>query len=228
MGKRQYMEQKFINGHEYVDLGLPSGTLWATCNVGASSPEEYGDYFDWGETTPKSVYTWDTYKYGSAYNKQTKYCIDSIYGLVDNRAELEPSDDAATVNWGSEWCMPTIIQLDELIRHCIWTWTTLNSVEGMLVVGPNGNTIFLPAAGRRFDSSLFDAGSWDYYWSSSLRPDYQNSAFDLNFSSDDIGRFGDICWFGDSRCLGLSVRPVRILKHSKKHFPQRMGRKCII
>ena len=97
--------------HEWVDLGLPSGTLWATCNVGANSPEEYGDYFAWGETTTKSSYSWSTYKYckGSS-STMTKYCTSSYYGTVDNKTELEPSDDAATANWGSEWQMPSLEQ----------------------------------------------------------------------------------------------------------------------
>ena len=101
-----------LDGHAYVDLGLPSGTLWATCNVGASSPEEYGDYFAWGETEPKNDYNWSTYKYckGSS-TTMTKYCTSSSYGTVDNKTELEPSDDAATVNWGSNWQMPSLEQL---------------------------------------------------------------------------------------------------------------------
>ena len=111
-----------IDNHEWVDLGLPSGTLWATCNVGANTPEEYGDYFAWGETEPKDYYGWNTYKWcnGSRYTL-TKYCTDSSYGyngFVDNKAELDPEDDAAYVNWGSSWRIPTTEQQCELYENC--------------------------------------------------------------------------------------------------------------
>ena len=108
------------NGHEYVDLGLPSGTLWATCNVGASKPEEYGDYFAWGETKPKSDYSWETYKWCKGSSKtMTKYCTNSKYGyngFTDDLWELLPEDDAATVNWGSGWQTPSLAQLKELFN----------------------------------------------------------------------------------------------------------------
>ena len=108
--------------HEWVDLGLPSGTLWATCNVGADNPEDYGDYFAWGETEPKVIYNWSTYKWcNGSVNTMTKYCTDSGYGTVDNKTELDPADDAATVNWGTSWRMPTLEQLDELLTKCTWT-----------------------------------------------------------------------------------------------------------
>ncbi|MDO4994918.1 MAG: hypothetical protein Q4E32_07945, partial [Bacteroidales bacterium] len=132
--------------HEYVDLGLPSGTLWATCNVGASRPEDYGDYFAWGETSGynggKTDFSWKTYKWwNGAYDKLTKYCT------VDNRTELLPEDDAAYVNWGSSWRIPTRTQQDELRKKCTWTLTSRGGVNGYEVKGPNGNVLFLPTAG---------------------------------------------------------------------------------
>ena len=199
---------------EYVDLGLPSGTLWATCNVGANSPEEYGDYFAWGETKPKTTYNWSTYKYGS-YSRLRKYCKNSSYGTVDNKTELEPSDDAATANWGSEWQMPSEEQYDELINssYTTTTWTTLNGVNGRMIVSKsNGNSIFLPAAGYRFDTSLHDAGSDGNYWSRSLYASPLNTsdnsikAYYLGFNSSSIYTSYNY------RCYGLSVRPVRVKK----------------
>ncbi len=189
--------------HEYVDLGLPSGTLWATCNVGASSPEDYGDYFAWGETSPKTTYSWSTYKWGNDWDNLFKYNTSSSYGTVDNRTVLEPSDDAATVNWGSGWRMPTYAELDELSQYCTWTWTTLNGVNGQLVVGPNGNSLFLPAAGYRYVASLLVAGSNGYYWSSSLYSVSPLFACYLYFSS------GYHNWNYNYRYYGRSVRPVR-------------------
>ena len=103
-----------MNGHEFVDLGLPSGTLWATCNIGADTPEDYGDYFAWGETEPKEIYDWKSYKYGRFLNERyelNKYCTDSVYGLdgfVDNLTILEPVDDVVRIYWGADWRMPTI------------------------------------------------------------------------------------------------------------------------
>lgn len=210
------------NGHEYVDLGLPSGLLWATCNVGANSPEEYGDYFAWGETEPyyqagysqespcehwrdgKSRYYWSSYKWcNGTYTSMTKYCTDSDYGTVDNKTVLELADDAARANWGGSWRMPTTEEQDELIGKCSWTWTTQNGVNGYNVVGPNGNSIFLPAAGIRNNSSLDYAGSYGIYWSSSLRAGSPDFAYNLDFVSGYVG------WYSSDRYRGLSVRPVR-------------------
>lgn len=115
--------------HEWVDLGLPSGTLWATCNIGASSPEESGDYFAWGETAPKETYNWETYKWcNDRDNTVTKYCTTDIYGTVDNKTELDLEDDAAYVNWGSSWRMPSMEQIKELREYCSWEWTQSNGV----------------------------------------------------------------------------------------------------
>ena len=193
------------DNHEWVDLGLPSGTLWATCNLGANSPDEYGDYFAWGETEPKDVYNWSTYKWcNGSYNTLTKYCTRSSYGTVDNKTELDPEDDAAYVNWGENWRMPTYDQLNELQTKCTWTWTTRNGVNGRLVTGPNGNTLFMPAAGYRYDSSLYDAGSWGYYWSRTLPSSGPGNAYDVIFNSKDV------YWGNGTRDCGLTVRAVRV------------------
>ena len=187
------------NGYEWVDLGL--SVKWATCNVGATKPEEYGDYYAWGETTPKSTYSWSTYKWcNGSKDTMTKYCTDSDYGTVDNKTVLDPEDDAATVNMGGSWRMPTKAEQDELRTECTWTWTTLNDVNGYNVEGPNGNSIFLPAAGYRYDSDLYVAGSGGYYWSSSLSTDYSGNACSLYFGSDYVG------WSYYRRYYGQSVR----------------------
>ena len=134
---------------DWVDLGLPSGTIWATRNVGASSPEDYGDYFAWGETEPKETYNWKTYKWcnGSFY-PLTKYCTsgdpayEDGFGIIDNKTELEPVDDAAYVNLGANWRMPSENQIVEMLENCTWQWIKRNGVDGQLVTGPNGNTMF--------------------------------------------------------------------------------------
>ena len=155
--------------HEWVDLGLPSGTLWAAYNVGADAPEEYGDYFAWGETEPKEVYDWSTYKWcNGTHDSLTKYCSTSGYGVLDYKNELECEDDAAYVNWGPLWCMPTHEQQVELMNVCTWTQTTLNGVNGYQVTGPNGNKLFFPFTGERSGSQLMYAGSSAGYWPRTL------------------------------------------------------------
>ena len=195
-------EEASYAGHEYVDLGL--SVKWATCNVGASKPEEYGDYFAWGETQPKSNYDWNTYKWCNGSNDtQTKYNTKSNYGTVDNKTTLDLSDDAARANWGGNWRMPTKAEQDELRNNCTWTWTTQNGVNGCKVTSKsNGNSIFLPAAGYRGGSSLKLAGNYAYYWSSSLDSDYPDHAYPLYFYSRIIGGYSD------TRYDGNSVRPV--------------------
>ena len=193
------------NGYEYVDLGL--SVKWATCNVGASSPEEYGDYFAWGETQPKSNYDWSTYKWcNGSDDTQTKYNTNSSYGTVDNKTTLDLSDDAARANWGGSWRMPTDAELTELREQCTWTWTTQNGVYGYKVTskksGYTNKSIFLPAAGYRNGSSLDSAGSYGYYWSSSLGTDHPDYARYLYFLSSRVG------WHNYFRGLGQSVRPV--------------------
>ena len=193
-----------INGHEWVDLGLPSGLKWATCNVGASSPSDYGNYYAWGETSTKSYYDWSTYRYcnGSGYSL-TKYNTDSSYGTVDNRTRLEMTDDAARANWGGSWRMPTDAEWTELRNNCNWTWTTQDGKNGYRVTSrTNGNSIFLPAAGLRIESRLSNAGSSGIYWSSSLYSGYPSSAWYVGFNSGEVARSDS------SRCFGFSVRPV--------------------
>lgn len=212
-----------FNGHAYVDLGLKDEQghtiYWATCNVGATTPEDYGDYFAWGETEPyyqaghsqdspcsswktgKTGYNWANYKWCNGdYYTQTKYCTSVDYGTVDNKTVLELEDDAATQNWGGNWRMPTKDEQDQLRTSCTWTWNSTK--KGYTVTGPNGNSIFLPAAGYRSDSDLNYAGSNGYYWSSSLGPSLSHFAYYLYFNS----------WSQDTddytRYLGRSVRAV--------------------
>ncbi len=196
--------------HEYVDLGLPSGLLWATCNVGAETPEDYGDYFAWGETLPKNTYDWSTYQYcmGSIIT-MTKYCTDSGYGyngFTDNLTTLLPEDDAATANWGADWRMPTKEEWQELYQNTTLTWNTQNGVNGWLFTASNGNSLFLPAAGCRSGSSLIDAGSFAFCWSSSLGTDYPYVAWGFYFDSGYSGYCG---MSYDTRFFGHSVRGVR-------------------
>ena len=191
------------NGHEYVDLGLPSGIKWATCNVGATSPEEYGGYYAWGETEEKSNYDWSTYKWcNGSYDSMTKYCTDGSYGTVDNKTVLDPEDDVARVKWGGSWRMPTKAEQDELRDNCTWTWTTQNGVDGYKVTGPNGNSIFLPATGCRSGAGVLHRGSYGDYWSSSLGSSYSDGACSLLFG----GGYYDSG--GGYRYLGRCVRPV--------------------
>ncbi len=169
-------------GHGYVDLGL--SVKWATCNVGATSPEEYGDYFAWGETSPKEKYTVD--------NSLT--CGKQMSDISGNAQY-----DAATANWGGDWRMPTDYELNELITKCTWEWINTNDFKGYSVIGPNGNSIFLPAAGCREGSSLNLAGSYCNYWSSSPNVDDDIFAYGLGGSQS--------MYIGFRYC-GQSVRPV--------------------
>ena len=185
-----------------IDLGLPSGTRWASCNIGATSPEEYGDYYAWGETETKSKYNWSVYKWCNGTEKSlTKYNTLSSYGRVDNKIILETSDDVALVKLGDKWHIPTNEEWTELKTNCTWTWTSQNGVYGRKVTGPNGNSIFLPAAGSYADK-LYNAKSSGYYWSSSLDSEEPNYAWRLFFSSSDI----DIPHA--YRVYGESIRPV--------------------
>ena len=193
------------NGYAYVDLGL--SVKWATMNVGASKAEDYGSYFAWGETTTKSTYDWSTYKYCNGdYDLLTKYCNKSSYGnngFTDNKTQLELSDDAARANWGGSWRMPTDAEWTELREQCTWTWTTQNGKNGYKVTSKsNGNSIFLPAAGCRYDSSRNSAGINGNYWSSSLCMGIPYYAWSVYFYSGYVGRNYNC------RYDGQSVRPV--------------------
>ena len=169
------------NVHDYVDLGLPSGLKWATCNVGASTPKGYGDYFAWGETESKQTYSWKNYKwatttYDAANNEWdletiTKYYVkyNDYYGDYESDASvLTPEDDAAHAAWEGSWRLPTVEEWEELRSNCTWTWTTRNNVNGFEVKGTNGNSIFLPAAGSRENGDFYGANDYGCYWSSSL------------------------------------------------------------
>ena len=177
----------YINGHEYVDLGLPSGLKWATCNVGADSPEEYGNYYAWGET-----YTKDEYKEDNCDLLDVE--MEDIGG--------DPEYDVATSEWGDDWRLPTEEDFHELEEECEWKWMKKKGVYGMRVKGPNGNSIFLPATGYRRVSSLGIAGEDGSYWSSTPIESDSPYAYDLRF------HIGDQYVDWDDRYYGLSVRPV--------------------
>lgn len=184
--------------HAYVDLGL--SVKWATCNIGASSPEEYGDYFAWGETEPKDVYDWSTYKWcNGSQNTLTKYCTKREYGVVDNKTALELEDDAAHVNWGGEWRMPTKAELEELRTKCTWLPAKINGVSGREITGPNGNTLFLPYSGYCSEGK-YPGGGTGHSWSSTSSA---YNAYKLVYSWDGYYVFADL------RCFGFTIRAVR-------------------
>lgn len=209
--------------HEAVDLGL--SVKWAKCNVGANSPEEYGEYFAWGEIEPKETYSMRNYKFYIDYSNTyedadgfevvEKYDGYTKYGelvysnnmtgekiIDDGRTILEREDDAAYMNWGGKWRMPTEEELEELDNKCEWKWATLKGVTGYKVVGPNGNYIFLPAAGYRGYSGLNGEGWNGYYWSSTLSSGSASDAYHLFFSGYNHYVYGDF------RSNGYTVRPV--------------------
>ena len=187
LNKKRTIDKSKINGHEYVDLGLPSGLKWATCNIGANSPEEYGDYYAWGETETKDKYTVEN---------------SSTSGVKMNDISGNPQYDVARKKWGGNWRMPIYDEIKELIKECTWEWIEQNGVSGYKVTGPNGCSIFLPAASCRYESSFYDAGSSGFYWSSTPNEDYSYNAYFLGFDSDFHNM---INYFRDR---GQSVRPV--------------------
>ncbi len=197
--------------HAWVDLGLPSGTLWATCNVGANAPEGYGGYFAWGETQTKDLYDWSTYQYcigQGGYNTLTKYITNADWGyngVVDNLTTLMPFDDAATACWGSAWHTPTGEQWKELFDNTDRMEVTQNGVKGTLFTSSNGQSIFMPSAGYRSNSSLYDASIWGNYWSSSLSTFSSSCASYICFKGESLMSNANIA----KRFNGLSVRPVR-------------------
>jgi hypothetical protein len=203
--------------HHYIDFGLPSGTLWATCNVGADSPEDYGDYFAWAEVMPKSVYDWNTYKYsneeynqsGYGYNHLTKYCSSPLLGYLeytDNLTILQSSDDAATVNWGPEWHTPTKAEWEELIRNTTSNYETRNGVTGRSF-SANQQSIFIPFAGHRHGDRLIGLDANGSYWSSSLVETSNNFAWYFVGSWLESGKV-NYGVYAD-RTEGLCIRPVR-------------------
>ncbi|MBQ0070121.1 MAG: leucine-rich repeat protein, partial [Bacteroidales bacterium] len=202
--------------HEYVDLGLPGGVLWATCNVGAEKPEENGLYFAWGETKgyakgESHIFAWSNYDLcNGSYNSINKYCTTSRLGPVDNKIVLEAKDDAATANWGSGWRMPTMQEMEDLLNsaYCSWTWKENYNGSGVngyeVKSNSNGNTIFFPAAGHRDDKKLSGESFGGDYGSSSLDPSYSDYAFILSFWSGKAEMKNDYY-----RYYGRSVRAVR-------------------
>ena len=208
-GKQGLLTCPDDNHPHAIDLGLPSGTKWCCCNVGASTPEDYGGYYAWGETSEKSEYFWRTYKYykeDEGYWGYTKYCTSDYgyNGFSDGKTELELNDDVARVRMGVPWRMPSHEQQMELINNCSYQWTQLNGVNGILVTGPSGGQIFLPAAGYRYGTRLDSAGSRGYYWSRSLGAGRSNLAYFLGFHSSSFYTNGS------GRLNGQSVRPVRV------------------
>lgn len=196
-----------------IDLGLPSGTKWACCNVGASRPTAYGDYYAWGEIATKINYDWSTYKWGKADNQLTKYCNDPYYAKnrhADNKTTLDPEDDVAHVKWGGQWRMPTKEQMEELYNNTIDKWIENykgTGVDGYLFTAINGKSIFLPAAGCRYGKSLIGAGFGGDYCSSSLYSSIPYDAYYLYFNSGYVGVYYIL--FNNDRCYGRTVRPVR-------------------
>lgn len=197
--------------HEWVDLGLPSGTLWATMNVGAVKPEDDGYYFAWGETEPKSDYSEITYKYFQDDN-YTKYNTESLWGMVDNKTELDPEDDAATANWGEGWQMPTIAQLSELVnnRNTERVKATLNNIPGVRIISKsNGNEIFLPLSGRKEGLTLKYVDDFGDYWSRSLQIDFPFMGQYMRLTP-----YANMLSY-ESRYYGLTIRPVRVQEKRK-------------
>lgn len=196
-----------LSSGEWIDLGLPSGLLWASCNIGANSPEEFGNYYAWGETQTKEVYDWDTYTYGdfdSEWNGWTiyKYNTQERYGTVDNKTVLEASDDVATAVLGAGARIPTHDDWDELINNTTAEWTKQNEVKGWKFTAANGNSIFLPDAGSRYNSELLSSAR-SGYWSSSLYTNDPISAWIF------LGGDGNGYVSGMNRTFGYSVRAVR-------------------
>lgn len=190
---------------EAVDLGL--SVKWASCNIGAKSPEDFGGYYAWGETEEKTNYSWSTYKWcRGSYDSQIKYCTSGYYGTVDNKTNLDLEDDVAHVKWGGDWRMPTKAEQDELLKKCSWSQTRVNGVYGYRVQGPSGNNIFLPAAESRGRIDVGVSGSNGYYWSATLDSEDSNWACNIYFFEGYYGQYHDR---GRSdRFIGYSIRPV--------------------
>ena len=201
-------------GYSYVDLGLPSGTLWATCNIGASSPEEAGDYFAWGETSPKRSFTWGNYKYGDG-KKFTKYNIFEDGGPLDNLTLLKSEDDAATANWGGSWRVPIRKEVEELITKCSWNRQTVNGKEGYLGIGPNGNSVFFPDSGV-YDDDRFEPGGGFYWMADLVTFALPDNALDMMMGKTDktpkkafsFGPMSIVMYTTSMRKEGQVIRPV--------------------
>ena len=193
---------------DWVDLGLPSGLLWATRNVGATSPEDYGNYYAWGETEPRDYYDWEHYRYGIGYcDELIKYCTNSEYGhedFVDNLTVLQAGDDAAAANMDDGARTPTKEEWEELFDNTTFIWTSMNGVPGGKFTASNGNTLFMPAAGYHVNDGSYFVSVRGYYWSSSLDAEHPQFAWYSSYSST----FCEMC-SGSARCHGFTVRAVR-------------------
>ncbi len=191
-----------ISNEQEIDLGL--SVKWASCNLGATSPEEAGDYYAWGEVITKQQYDWETYRWCKGdYDKQIKYNTKPDFGFVDYKVSLENTDDAAFMHYGEKWRMPTLQEWYELFEKCIWREAILNNVIGYVVTSRNnGNKIFLPYSGFRYKRALGDVGKFGFYWSSSLDPSSPENAW-----SADLGN-GSHIMFAIMRYRGYSIRPV--------------------
>lgn len=200
-----------LYGHDYVDLGLPSGTLWATCNLGADKPEDVGSYYAWGETALKEIYDWKQYKFSKFVEGEyliTKYCTNADYGYngyVDSLTVLETADDAVTANWGAGWRMPTKENWIELLSNTTNTMTEQNGVSGRLFTGSNGNTLFLPNTGFYLDDALI-CTTLGIYWTSTLQTSCQIAAWSFHSDLDECHVCGTY-----ERCRGHVVRAVRVV-----------------
>lgn len=213
-----------VNGklgeYTYVDMGLPSRTLWATYNIGAELPTDYGEYFAWGETSPKETYTDENYKFfdgyrewGTHYQQFTKYVWDKDFGALDGKYILDYSDDAAYINWGNEWCMPTYEQIEELALYCDW-WRKDITINGQKIIGYagksklNGNTIYFPAAGWEY-SNQPNSHMWVWYWTSNVSKQINSRAIYFFYDEDERCLIPED---GTNRCQGLTIRAVSIKK----------------
>lgn len=201
------------NGYEYVDLGL--SVKWATCNIGADVPEQYGSFYAWGETEEKDTYLWETYQHNTKGNSYWEGCkkyqvadgqtrgiwYDGNTFVGDGIETLESCDDVATQKWGDGWRLPTKEEFEELLTQCTWKWVS-NGYKKGYEISRMGRSIFIPTAGCEFGDSYYGTGSYGYYWTSCLTSFYTNCAYSLyiNRNEKEIGY--------DERCYGLTVRPV--------------------
>lgn len=186
-----------------VDLGL--SVKWASCNVGSDRPEGTGGYYAWGEVETKEVYEWSTYKYGSLGSKLTKYCTDPAWGTVDGLTVLESQDDVAATLLKDGWRMPTSGEFQELIDNCEWQETTVNDIFGYQVIGPNGNTIFIPAGGSFNGTDGYANTVFGNYWAANIATDSRCRPYYFYFSKD----LGYALYSNGFRPNGVTVRPVK-------------------
>lgn len=221
----KFKETTTIMDNRAIDLGLPSGIKWASYNVGANKPEEFGCYYAWGETEEKRVFNLGNYKwYNTSVNSIMKYCTNEVYGNVDSNLIIDLEDDIAHIEWAGEWRMPTMEELNELLKKCVWQRTSVNNVNGYKVIGPNGNSIFLPSAGYYNENGSYNIANDGYYWSSTLYDSDNNKAGFLGWNSA-----AAVCYYYN-RYFGKTVRavcgnPIRytVSVHSEKYGTASIG-----